>query len=189
MDEALPLYRGIIDKHHAVMLAGDAEAALRLREEAHNLALRLNNGEPGILAGLDAPGCMLESLTAADDGIVPLWGQTGSFVIEVQGMRVRIEMDGIFGIGAQYSPWMNFSAHAVDWDKPFLRNRLSQLLGITGRACPRTDAGYFRLESHRRSRPKGVKRPASGHQPGISREIDTHCVCVYAILALKEKMR
>lgn len=120
MDEALPPYRDMIKRHHAAMLAGNAETSLQLREEAHDLALRLNNGEPGILARPDAPGCMLEQLTAADDGIVPLWGQTGSFIIEVQGMTVRINMDGIFGIGSQYSSWMNFSAHAVDWNKPFL---------------------------------------------------------------------
>lgn len=63
---------------------------------------------------------MLARLTAAEPGTVPLWGQEGEFVIEVTGMRVRIEMDGMFGIGAGFSPWMNFSAHAVDWDKPFL---------------------------------------------------------------------
>lgn len=119
MEDALPYYRGLIERHHTAMLAGDIDAALRLREDAHNLALRLNKGEPGILAGQDAPGCMLERLTAEADA-VPLWGQVGSFIIEVKSMRVRIEMDGMFGIGAQYSIWMNFSAKAVDWDKPFL---------------------------------------------------------------------
>lgn len=120
MDEALPFYRGLIERHHAAMLAGDLDAAMALREEAHNLALRLNDGEPGILAGPDAPGCVLEDRSAAGDGAIPQWGQSGSFTIEVSAMRVRIVMDGLFGIGSQYMPWMNFAAHALDWDKPFL---------------------------------------------------------------------
>jgi hypothetical protein len=49
-----------------------------------------------------------------------LGGQCGAFVMELWGMRVRVEMDGLFGIGSSHSVWPGFSAHAVDWDKPFL---------------------------------------------------------------------
>lgn len=120
MDEALPFYRDLTQKHHAAMLAADFDTVMALREEASKLALKLNGGEPGILASPDAPGCRLASLTAAPDGTFPLWGQAGRFTIEVNAMRVRIDMDGMFGIGARFMPWMNFSANAVDWDKPFL---------------------------------------------------------------------
>ena len=40
---ALPYYRGLLDRHHAAMLAADAE-------EAHKLERKLNGGEPGIIA-------------------------------------------------------------------------------------------------------------------------------------------
>ncbi|MCQ0987223.1 hypothetical protein [Jiella marina] len=120
MEAAVPYLLDLFTAHHAAMLAADIEEALRLRGEAHRLAEKLNNGEPGILAGPDAPGCVLERLTAAADGTVPLWGQTGSFIIETHGIRVRIEMSGLFGIGASFCTWLNFAAHAVDWDKPFL---------------------------------------------------------------------
>lgn len=120
MDEAIPYYRDLIDRHHAAMLAGDLDAVMALRGEAHNLALRLNGGEPGILAGPDAPGCVLEERTTAPENTIPQWGQRGRFIIETHGMRVRIDMDGLFGIGACYMTWMNFSARAVDRDKPFL---------------------------------------------------------------------
>ncbi|WEZ82306.1 hypothetical protein P6U16_14225 [Rhizobium sp. 32-5/1] len=73
-------------------MGADLNNVMALREEAGKLALKLNNGEPGILAGPDAPGCMLASLTAAPDGTVPLWGQTGSFIVNVKSMRVRINM-------------------------------------------------------------------------------------------------
>lgn len=120
MEEAIPFYRLLIRQHHAAMLASDVEAAMRLRKEADLLALRLNNGEPGILAGEDAPGSVLSRETAAAPGTVPLWGQEGEFVIVVGGMRVRIEMDGMFGIGSSFGYWPGFAAHAVDHLSPFI---------------------------------------------------------------------
>ncbi|CAN7602484.1 hypothetical protein [Pararhizobium sp. LjRoot238] len=44
---------------------------------------------------------MLARLTAAETGKVPLWGQTGNFVVTVRDARVRAEMDGMFGIGVK----------------------------------------------------------------------------------------
>ncbi len=120
MADAVPHYRDLIDRHHAGMLAADLDTVLALRKEAANLALKLNGGEPGILAGPDAPGCMLEQETAAPPGAVPFWGQIGDFIIEVESMRIRVEMHGMFGICARHTAWMNFSVHAVDWSKPFL---------------------------------------------------------------------
>jgi hypothetical protein len=120
MDAALPFYRQLIRDHHAAMLAADIDEVIRLRKEARKLALRLNGGEGGILAHDDAPARVLERETAATDGAVPLWGQTGAFLIAPGDMRVRIAIDGIFGIGAGSLFWPGFSAHAADWDEPFL---------------------------------------------------------------------
>jgi len=120
MEAGLPYYRMLLRQHHAAMLAADVDEAFRLREESCKLALRLNGGEPGILAGPDAPGCVLERESAASDGAVPLWGQSGAFVITVAKMRVRIELEGMFGIGSGFGYWPGFNAHAVDCDQPFL---------------------------------------------------------------------
>jgi len=120
MAEALPFYRGLIETHHAAMLAAAGDEVLHIRDEARKLALRLNRGEPGILAGDDAPGCILERDTAAASGTVPLWGQAGDFTVTAGTMRVRIELDGMFGIGGRYLLWPGFSAHAVDYGRPFL---------------------------------------------------------------------
>jgi len=137
MEEALPFYRALIEKHHAAMLAGDGFAVQRIRDEADGLALKLNNYEPGILASEDAPGCVLERLTRAPDGTVPLWGQTGTFVIEHARMRVRIEIEGLFGIGSGAMSWLGFSAHAVDFDKPFLSETgYRSFLGVGGALVP-----------------------------------------------------
>jgi hypothetical protein len=81
MDKAIPFYRLLLRQHHAAMLAANVDEALRLREEAENLALKLNDGEPGILASDDAPGCVLQNRTAAANGAIPLWGRAGDFII------------------------------------------------------------------------------------------------------------
>jgi len=120
MDEALVYYRTLIERHHAAMLAADVDAVMALREDACRLAFKLNHGAPGIIADEDAPGCVLEARTAAPSGTVPLWGQVGDFIVTVGAMRVRVELDGIFGIGSRSGFWHGFSAHAVDHDKPFL---------------------------------------------------------------------
>lgn len=120
MEEAIPYYRLLIRQHHAAMLAADVDETMRLRREADLLATRLNRGEPGILAVEDSPGRVLARETAAEPGAVPLWGQDGEFTITVGAMRVRIELDGMFGIGSHFVYWPGFAAHAVDWDRPFL---------------------------------------------------------------------
>mgnify|MGYP001281711116 CR=1 FL=1 len=136
-DEAIPFYRQLIDRNHAAMMAADVDEVLRLHGEAHKLALRLNGGEPGILAHEDAPGYVLEREIAAPTGTVPLWGQTGEFVITMDAMRVRVELDGMFGIGACHSFWPGFSAHAVDFDCPFLsQTGYRSFLGIHAEPVP-----------------------------------------------------
>jgi hypothetical protein len=135
-EEALPFYRGLIEKHHAAMLAADWPTVLSLRNEAHRLAEKLNGFEPGICADEHAPGCRLENNTRAPEGSVPLWGQAGSFVIQCHGMRVRIDMDGLFGVGAHFMTWPGFGAHAVAWDKPFISETgYRSFLGLNGELC------------------------------------------------------
>lgn len=109
LEAALPYYRDLIARHHAAMLAGDGETTIALRHDAGHLALRLNHGEPGILAGPDAPGCRLADLTAADPGAIPARGQQGEFILELAGMRVLIKLSGLFGLGARFTPWLSFS--------------------------------------------------------------------------------
>lgn len=58
------------------MFNARVDEVMRLRGEAHDLARKLNDGDPGILAGDDAPGCVLARESAAVSGIVPLWGQS-----------------------------------------------------------------------------------------------------------------
>lgn len=134
---ALPFFARLIDDHHAAMMTADVDETMRLREEAHRLAQKLNGGDGGILADDNAPGCVLARETAADPGTVPLWGQQGAFIVEAAGCRVRIEIDGVFGIGAAFGYWLGFSAHAIDRDEPFISpTGYRRFLGLSGTPAP-----------------------------------------------------
>jgi hypothetical protein len=51
MDEAIPCYRRLIEKHNAAMMAGDKDAAMTVRAEVDDLAYQLNGGDSAIKAG------------------------------------------------------------------------------------------------------------------------------------------
>ncbi len=137
MAEALPFYRRMIERHHAAMSAADIDKAMSIREDAHRLAAKLNGGTCGIIAGPEAPGCILERESAAAPGSFPLWGQAGDFTVTVGAMRVRIEMKGMFGIGSTSCLFPGFYAHAVDRDRPFLSETgFRSFLGVSGDLVP-----------------------------------------------------
>lgn len=120
MEEALPFFRALLRDHNEAMMNADEDRVFELREEAWNLARKLNNNEPGCIANDDAPGCVLERMTSEACGHVPLWGQTGEFIVTVGETRVRIAIDGVFGVGSTCLFWPGFSARVVDLDKPFI---------------------------------------------------------------------
>ena len=159
MKEAVPFVKSLIDRHHVAMLQGDPAEAIAIRREAHDLAVRLNKGAPGIIAGDKAPGSMLAKKTAAKPGVVPLWGQEGQFTLPLQGVSVAIEMDGMFGIGATSMYWLGFSAHMIDRSKPFISaTGYRSFLGINAPVLPSlTVDGFVRevLEAFIRKELKG----------------------------------
>ena len=118
--EAIAYHRRQIEDHHKAMLANDFDAAMTIRNDAYLLAKKLNGGAAGILAGENAPGCVLARKATAKDGCVPLWGQDGAFEMQVAGMALNVEMNGMFGIGATAMPYLGFFVRAVDCNKPFL---------------------------------------------------------------------
>ena len=125
-------HRNQITDHHAAMLANDFDAVHVIRNEAHLLAAKLNGGRHGILAGGDAPGCKLDAQAAAPEGQIPFWGQAGCFDINAAGLTARVDMGGMFGIGATAMPYLGFSVRAVDTETPFLSETgYRSFLGVT----------------------------------------------------------
>jgi hypothetical protein len=59
MEEAIPFYRKLIERHNAAMLDGDVPEAMKIREEAHELAYKINGGDAGIKGGPDASAYVL----------------------------------------------------------------------------------------------------------------------------------
>lgn len=118
--DALPFYRGLLELHHAAMLDANELEVIRLRGDAHWLAEKLNGGTGMGICAPEGPGKRLESEAAAAPGDIPKWGQAGSFVIDHDGIAIRIEVDGLFGIGSRHGFWPGFSAHVVNRKRPFI---------------------------------------------------------------------
>lgn len=110
------LYAATLPAFHAAVLSGDRSAQEAASGLLSDVATKLNGGTTFGISGPDGAGTRLARLSQAEDGDVPLWGQRGSFEVDVAGCRVRVQIDGFFGIiGA-----LGFSAHAVEIDRPFI---------------------------------------------------------------------
>jgi hypothetical protein len=163
MDDGIAHYRALLEKHHEAMVAGDEAAAMAIREEGNRLAVKLNNGEPGILGGPDAPGYVLMRETAAQPGSVPMWGQRGDFTVTIDEMPVQIVMDGMLGICASMDVWPGFSANVVEPEKPFISETgYRSFLGVHADLVPGlTPDAFVRevLAAHIKGASKGKLRP------------------------------
>lgn len=76
---------------------------------------RLNGDTFFGCAASTGSACRLQRHLAAPIGTVPGWGQVGGWLLEVDGMRIRVEVDPREVGGIQ---WVNL--HAVDVAAPFL---------------------------------------------------------------------
>ncbi|GFE65559.1 hypothetical protein [Litoreibacter roseus] len=142
--EARALHPIQIRNHHAAMMENDFDTALRIRADAHLLAKKLNGGQPGILAGRDAPGCVLARAAAAPRGSEPLWGQDGRFMARAAGTTLDVEAKGMFGIGAIAMPYIGFSVRAVDPTTPFISETgYRSFLGVSVAPQPGITTGDF----------------------------------------------
>ena len=119
MEKGLSFYREQLRAHNSAMLACDGDEIIRIRGQARLLAAKLNGGTFGILAGPESPGNVLMDRTAGPERHVPLWGQKGDFIIDIDDIPVRVEMEGMLGI-VSHCHWLGFAIHAVDRDRPFL---------------------------------------------------------------------
>jgi hypothetical protein len=162
MPEGIAYYRLLIRQHHAAMLAADVDKAMALRREAKCLARKLNGGDSGILADDDSAGNVLVRETAAPPETVPLWGQEGAFIIEVNGMRAAIELEGMFGFRSGFGFWPGFAVHAVDFLYPFISDTgIRSFLGIHAEPVAGLTPDAFAekvIASHLRGELKGKLR-------------------------------
>ena len=122
MEAAIKHHRKQIKDYHAAMLAGEWETARRIKIEAHDMAVRVNHGEPGILANRDLPGYVIATRCAAKParcraGDSKADGPSSSRATSrwAKGRRrplversVRIDLEGMFGLAAPGRPSQDF---------------------------------------------------------------------------------
>jgi hypothetical protein len=107
--------RAQVARYHDAVLAGDLEA-LDSSQSAYEALVYVLNGSTmfGSAADEDRATHVLARAVAAAPGQVPCWGQSGDFLVEVDGMRVRVEVAK--GLHNHHG----ITLHAVDLDRPFL---------------------------------------------------------------------
>lgn len=100
----------------AAVRAGD-DSSLALATVRYDAVVWMLNGGTffGCADGPDSPASVVGRHCAAAPGVVPLWGQSGEFLIVIDGIRAVVHMEG------RGFSWMHhFEFHAVDPDTPFI---------------------------------------------------------------------
>jgi len=110
---------GFIERFNAAMLELDAGAAQAAFDEWDDLAKALNgNTSFGYYGRPEASWPTMERLSAAPDGVPPLWGQKGQFAIAVNGIAAWVEYRGMYSWNNQYVAAMGF--RAIDMKNHFI---------------------------------------------------------------------
>lgn len=107
--------QAVVELDGAVRAGNDSAVALATaRYDA--VVWKLNGGTFfGCAGGPDAPAAVVGRHCAAVPGAVPLWGQRGEFLVEAEGIRAVVRMEG------RGFSWMHhFEFHAIDPDTPFI---------------------------------------------------------------------
>jgi hypothetical protein len=119
--------RQCAEKYHDAVLAGHVEVLDQMERAYRALVYKLNGGTMfGCGADTDSAANVLDRHVAAKPGQVPRWGQSGQFLLEVDGLRVRVVIGG-----NMLGNHRNCDLHAVDLDRPFLSTTGYRSSGLT----------------------------------------------------------
>ena len=145
-----------VTAQHAAVLDNDSKAATEAADRYEATVWKLNGGAFfACRAEKDSAGHVIERHCKAVPGQVPMWGQTGQFVIEVDGIRALVMFGDGFGLCRAH-----YRFHAVDLDTPFIsptgyRSHFDDIVG--GQTVAEAAAAIFSrfLSSERRQKIKG----------------------------------
>jgi hypothetical protein len=120
-----------VDKYADAVLAGHVEV-LDQMERAYKALVYKLNGETMFGCGADAGSAanVLARAVAAEPGQVPTWGRCGEFLLEVEGMRIRVQFKS-----NMLSNHHSCDLHAVDLDRPFLSTTGYRSAGVAATSC------------------------------------------------------
>lgn len=120
-----------VDKYHDAVLAGHIEVLDQMEAAYTALVFKLN-GETLVGCAADessSANALLRSV-AAKPGQVPRWGSAGEFLLEVEGLRVRVVIrPDLLGNHHACALW------AVDLDRPFVSESGYRSAGLTATNC------------------------------------------------------
>jgi hypothetical protein len=101
---------------NAAVLADDSETTTAASNRYEAAVWKLNDGTFfGCRANKNSAGRVIDRHCRAIPGTVPMWGQAGEFIIEVDGIRALVEVSDGFGLVRPH-----YSFHAVDLGQPFI---------------------------------------------------------------------
>ena len=123
--------RQCAEKYHDAVLAGHVEV-LDQMEMAYTALVYQLNGETlqGCAADDSRAAKVLARAVSAKPGQVPCWGQDGEFLLEVDGLRLRVVLSSDM-LGNHHA----CALHAVDLDKPFINTEGFRAAILTVTAC------------------------------------------------------
>jgi len=107
--------RAVVALHHDAVITGDL-AQMDATHCAFEALVYVLNGNTlfGSRGDSQRAVSVLARAVAAEPGRVPCWGQSGEFLLEIDGMRIRVEVeDGL-------KPHHGVALHAIDLDRPFV---------------------------------------------------------------------
>lgn len=106
----------VLRAYDAAVMASD-KAGAEVQREKYRAAVWKLNGETFFACedGEKAPGNVLAELARVEGGRMPLWGQKGEMLLEVDGVRARVAIDA----GMSWRG-LHLEFHAVDLFRPFL---------------------------------------------------------------------
>ncbi len=105
-------------KYDAAVIAGDTAQREAELDRFEAVVFKLNgNTFFGSNADESRPMRRMSRATAARPGAAPLWGQSGDFLVSVDGVRARVIYDGLAGLGCSGN--VHFAFHVIDLHRPF----------------------------------------------------------------------
>ena len=101
---------------HTAVVLNDSQGAADAGNRYEATVWKLNGGTFfGCRADDLAAGKIIEKHCASAFGKVPMWGQTGQFLIEVEAIRALVDFGYGYGVGGTH-----YDFHAVDLDRSFI---------------------------------------------------------------------
>ena len=115
------------EKYHDAVLAGHVEV-LDQMEAAYKALVYKLNGDTMFGCGAEEGSAanVLAHAVAAKPGQVPRWGAAGEFLLEVEGLRVRVVV-----LSNMLGNHLTCELHAVDLDRPFISTTGYRSAGLT----------------------------------------------------------